>query len=448
MTRRLFQFSKPDDIKLHDIYGVSWDKTESTTLTRTDAAVGMVANVGIDGAAVVNDFDTALPWALMTQVTDDLGNVFTLLPKIYIQKIDTVDSLTKRLSMSRFPGSYLPWCFWDFIHGRELPYALFGSFEGSLSDDGTRLESKSGRYPLINKNIVQMRDLARANGQGYQQRDIHFDDVLSTLLFTEFATLNLQSVMQGYTTGQFTATHLAVLTESGVNRVVLPNAQAELYRVGQSISVGTTQGGSQVFYGRSIVSIDVVDASNKSLTFDGAAVNIAAGNLVYNSGYKTGFSSGIAASSGSIIANDGKYPCSYRGIESPWGDVFEWVDGVNINKWQGWVCRDASQYASNLFASPYEQLGYVNGAADGYASAMGYDPALPFASLPTSVEGGAYTKYYSDYYYQTTGQRVARVGGHWVGGRHAGPSYWNLDDTSSYAYVDIGARLARKAVSS
>ncbi|MBN2840812.1 MAG: hypothetical protein JXP37_07665, partial [Coriobacteriia bacterium] len=42
------------------IYGVTWNPTESTpTLTRTDAAVGMTAAVGGDGAVVANSFDTA-----------------------------------------------------------------------------------------------------------------------------------------------------------------------------------------------------------------------------------------------------------------------------------------------------------------------------------------------------------------------------------------------------
>lgn len=38
------------------IYGVSWDKGENPTLTRTDDAVGMVANIGIDDEIVTNRF--------------------------------------------------------------------------------------------------------------------------------------------------------------------------------------------------------------------------------------------------------------------------------------------------------------------------------------------------------------------------------------------------------
>jgi hypothetical protein len=435
-----------DPAASHAIYGASWNKGESPALTRINSAVGMVAGVGVDGTVTRNDFDTAPIFGEFTQVTDALGNVFIRIPKFYVRKTDGAAYKTWQVSRWKHPGFYLPWCFWDFANSQEIDYVDIGKYKASLAA-GDKLASVAGVYPLINKNIVEFRGYAQANGQGYQQMDIHAHDALLTLMYIEFATLDLQSVMQGYTAGQYITTHLAILTENGVNRVVLPNAQADLYRVGQSISVGTSQGGNQVFYGRTITAIEVVDAANKALVFDGAAVNIAAGNMVYNSGYKTGFSSGIAASSGSIVANDGKYPCSYRGIESPWGDIFDWVDGVNINEHQAWVAKNAADYASNLFASPYEQLAYVNGAADGHASAMGYDSALPFASLPVSVVGGASTKYYSDYYYQSTGQRVARVGGSWSGGASAGPSFWTLYDASSSASVIIGGRLVRKAVS-
>ena len=135
----------------------------------------------------------------------------------------------------------------------------------------------------------------------------------------------------------------------------------------------------------------------------------------------------------------------FRGIESPYGDIWQWVDGLNINEFQGWVCRDAEQYASNLFASPYEQLGYVNANANGYVSQMGYDADRPYAELPVEVLDEN-DKYYSDYYYQNSGQRVAPWGGSWTNGVNAGPSCWNLNITSSGAYVSIGGRLLRKAL--
>jgi hypothetical protein len=122
------------------------------------------------------------------------------------------------------------------------------------------------------------------------------------------------------------------------------------------------------------------------------------------------------------------------------------VDGVNINENQAWVCKDADDYASNLFASPYEELSYTNLNANGYAVEMGLDADLPFAEFPISVTGGENSKYYCDYYYQYTGQRVAQVGGSWNYGSSAGLSFWALTNSSSSSNVLIGARLLKKAL--
>ena len=163
-----------------------------------------------------------------------------------------------------------------------------------------------------------------------------------------------------------------------------------------------------------------------------------------NSGAVSGFSSQIAASSGSIGDNtSGKYPCVYRGIESPYGDLWQFVDGVNINDHQAWVCKNADQYASNLFTAPYEQLSYVNTNLAGYLKAMGYDPALPFAEFPVEVGAGAHT-YYSDFYYRSAGQRIALLGGRWSNSLTAGPSHWYLGYSSAGARVNIGGRLVKK----
>jgi hypothetical protein len=134
----------------------------------------------------------------------------------------------------------------------------------------------------------------------------------------------------------------------------------------------------------------------------------------------------------------------YRGIESPYGDIYQFVDGVNFNDLQAWVCKNAEQYTSNVFAAPYEQLGYANSSDNGYAVEMGYDTDHPYAEFPIISTGGGSTTYYSDYYYQNTGQRIARVGGYWGAGASAGLSLWYLGSTSSDTYVAIGGRLLRK----
>ena len=83
---------------------------------------------------------------------------------------------------------------------------------------------------------------------------------------------------------------------------------------------------------------------------------------------------------------------------------------------------------------------------NGYVSQMGFDPSNPEFQLPTSITGGAYNKYYADYYYQATGQRIARLGGGWRSGAGAGLSFWYLGNTSGSSDVDVGGRLVKKAL--
>jgi hypothetical protein len=433
-----------DAIDPFSIYGFHWDKT-TNAFTRTLSSLGRTVNLGVDDELVLNEFDRTelFNWQ---KVVDDYGNHFTRIPTLYFKKTITETEETIEVSRRYFAGAYLPWCFWDFTNGVVLPYVDIGCHLGSLSDDTTKLESKPNKYPLINKNIVQMRNLAKANGTGYQQLDIHTVDFLQTLFTIEQATLDSQSKVMGYVNGRYTDTDLAVVTESDTNRVILPNATAELYEVGQSISIGTTRGGNEIFYGRTILSITEDGVDNKALTFSGEPVTITAGNMVYNTGYKTGFSSGIASSVGSVKSNSsGKHPFVWHGIESLYGDVFQFVDGVNINNNQAWVCRDASNYKSNLFAYPYEQLDYTNATSSNYVIALGYDPNHPYAQFPITV-GAVGDSQYKDYYYQATGQSIARVGGRWCDGSPAGLFYWRLHNSSSDTHVSIGGRLLKKAL--
>lgn len=428
------------------IYGAKWAHgAYDPALIRTDDAGGMVAAAGVGMTPVTNDFDNAEIYRDITEVTDSLGNVFVRIPKFWIRKTDGVDFKTWQISARPFEGAYLPWCFWDFATSKPLPYIFVGKYNATLSGDN-KLESKPGLPPLVSRNIVQFRGYAQANGGTYQQLDIHVMDVIQTLFYVEFATLHSQSVMAGFTSGRYTATDLATVAESSTNRIIVANATAALYEVGQTISVGTSQGGNQIFYGRTITAKTAYDAENTAIEFDGAPVNIAVGNMLYNTGWISGFSSGIAASSGSLVSNStGKSPCKYRGIENPWGSIWQFVDGVNVNEYQAWVCKNAASYASNLFADPYEQLSYVNHNADGYITAMGFDPDRPFAALPVAIGGGAGT-YYADCYYRAAGQRIALVGGRWNDASVAGVSALDLSGKSGGATVVIGGRLLAKTL--
>jgi len=434
------------------IMGAYWDKSSDPKMTRTDASIGLEARIGKDGELVRNDFDYMPIYCDMGEVVDDYGNVFIKIPKFYIQRFEGKDFKIVRISKHNYPGFYLPWCFRDFENNRELDYVLIGKYKANLSDDRERLESKPDRHPLVGRTILQFRSLARANNdeanglKGYQLFDIHAWDIINALFTVEFATLDSQSVALGFTTGQLNNNHKAVVSETQTNRIIIASSHANEYRVGQSIGIG--YGASDDFLSggpRLITHIAPYDDENTAIYFDGEPIDIEEGDIIANRGWINGFSRNIASSSGYIVENDGKYPFSYRGIESLWGDIWQFVDGVNINDHQAWVAKNAEDYTSNVFAAPYEKLSYINHDENGYVKEMGYDPNHPYAQFPVEVGGGPST-YYADYYYQNTGQCIARVGGSWDFGSAAGLSYWHLRDSSSYASVTAGGRLLKKSL--
>jgi len=352
------------------VYGVSWTKVSSPILARTDDAVGLQAFPGLDAEAPANGFDTAEIYKDIEEVTDDYGNIFMRIPKFYIKKTDGTVFKTIQISTGSFSsGGYLPYCFWDFSGSTVLPYIDVGKYNGY--NNGGNLESKTGKTPTVSQTLTTFRGYATANNSGsslgYQQLDLHTIDVLQCLFYVEFATLNSQSVVAGYT--------------GGGNTSARPTGDCD--------AVVATTGGV------------------------------------------TSLTSGSA----SFI---------YRGIEHLWGNLWQFVDGVNIDDNQAYVCLNPANYVVDSFSGNYNVLSYTNGNANQYITAMGYDSSYPFAQLPTVASGGGTTTYYSDYYYQASGSRIAVFGGLWASAASAGVSYWYLNNVSSIAATSLGSRLLKK----
>lgn len=432
------------------IYGVAWNNESLSKLVRFGQSEHFVANPCLDTTPAQNDFETADIFKDITEVTDSLGNVFVRIPKFYIKKAVGPSTRIWAISKKKWDDTwYLPKCFYDFINSVELPYVDIGKYPASLGANN-KLESKAGVYPLVSTHIVNFRTYANNNNVdgllGYQQLDIHAYDMLQVLFYVMFATLNSQNIMAGWTGGNYVATDTATAETVSGNTIQVTNAVGAKYAIGQPISLGSSLGSTSIFYGRDItnIQVDTPEAGTTTITFDGDPVNIAIGSVLFNSGWKNGWSSGLAQKTGSIGSNTtAKFPMAFLGIENLYGNIWQFVDGININERQSWVCDNAAEYVSNVFAAPYKQVGYVNGSADGYAVSMGHDPDNPMVSLPVSV-GGATSTFYGDYYYQTTGQRIAHVGGVWNYGAYAGLTYWDLSDTSSIANVNLGGRLLKK----
>ena len=142
------------------------------------------------------------------------------------------------------------------------------------------------------------------------------------------------------------------------------------------------------------------------------------------------------------LNNDEKHSVIYRGIEDIFGNVWQFVDGINIKDKQAYICYDQSKYESDKFDGCYKPLGYMNATSDGWTSKLGYDSNHAIIALPTAVDGSNST-YISGYYWRNTEERIALVGGHWDDNIVAGLWSWNVSGTSSLLLTYVGGRLIK-----
>ena len=133
---------------------------------------------------------------------------------------------------------------------------------------------------------------------------------------------------------------------------------------------------------------------------------------------KSGGCDKLGMKSGSAAGNDTS-SVIYRGVEDIFGNVWQFVDGININNYQA----------------------YVNNSTSGsYVTGLGYDPKHPLVALATDV-GGSSSTYTTDYYWCANEKRIARVGGRWYESSQCGWFDFAFLSLSSDAGDQIGARL-------
>ena len=136
--------------------------------------------------------------------------------------------------------------------------------------------------------------------------------------------------------------------------------------------------------------------------------------------------------------NDKKHAVIYRGVENIFGNIYQWLDGINIGTGpKSWICNDRSQYASDKTTSPYVQVSYTE-ASGNYIKTMGYDSNYPAIQRATAVQSSS-SSYCPDYFSSVAGYSVY-VGGYYSNGLHCGLWFANFN-TSSTAGTYVGGRL-------
>ena len=158
----------------------------------------------------------------------------------------------------------------------------------------------------------------------------------------------------------------------------------------------------------------------------------------HSSSIASGGTDSMTYHTGRASGSDGSTAVQYRHIENPWGNVFEWIDGINFSDSTVYVCTDISKYADNT-STNYTNIG-TKAQSEGYISATGYSSTSPWSFYPTSTSGSE-TTYIPDYAYFNSGWRVLYVSGRWLFGAYAGLFCFGADYDSSNSNPYTGARL-------
>lgn len=144
--------------------------------------------------------------------------------------------------------------------------------------------------------------------------------------------------------------------------------------------------------------------------------------------------------------DDGKCSVTYRGEENLWGNIWTWLDGINVYNTNSEHTIAVKEYGTMKDDTLKEADGYTPLEFDainttGYISAFGVDDTFGEIFIPTE-HNGTTTLPVGDYFWnQNTGFRVAILGGIWYYGASCGAWSLGLNDASSTRYRSIGGRL-------
>ena len=158
---------------------------------------------------------------------------------------------------------------------------------------------------------------------------------------------------------------------------------------------------------------------------------------------QTGGADGMTYHTGAAAGKSGQAPIAYRGVENPWGNVWEFVDGINISAKDGrpYICTTPADFADDT-ADGYKRAAFTCPKDWGNQKEYGVDADIPWLLLPKSVSDDGAGDYFwgpDDFYSQ--GWRLVLVGGSWAYASDAGLFAWAADNDSSRASADVGSRL-------
>ena len=162
----------------------------------------------------------------------------------------------------------------------------------------------------------------------------------------------------------------------------------------------------------------------------------------------TGGSTSLGNSSGAVTNSNSIQIVSYRGEENPYGNIWKFVDGINVmanGKHDVYIADH--DFNDKQSAGSYTDVGFTLAKTSGYVSAFGYSQEFDWLFLTSETTGNSSVPV-GDYFWQNYtatddgGWRTVLLGVYWVYGSYAGGFSWNV----SFSPVGRGRGLSGRLV--
>lgn len=163
----------------------------------------------------------------------------------------------------------------------------------------------------------------------------------------------------------------------------------------------------------------------------------------------TGATVNLGNASGVADTAGGYQQVTYRGEEGLWGNIWDWMDGLNIQNPSVFTAESGGygavyvadhDFADNTGAAPYEDTGIRMPYCNSYISAFGYNEKFDYLFIPVECTGNSFAPVGDVGYNTAPGWLVARSGARWTGGLDAGVFYLTLYISSGYRSRSVSGR--------
>lgn len=408
------------DLEERYAYGVEWDTASSSPdgvrvgnmqlhrelPIQSKMRMCEVDRLGAVTAASVSGMVQRLDGSIMTEIPEHWYKLYTngtkfrmMLSEIPLPGYNHIDKFyisTYEACISRSEGKLWSENLYAYSDGNSSLNNLRGG-DNTSDWDGTYRSLL--KRPVTNLTRDQFRQAARKRGSGWEMYTYGAHKTLFWLFAVEYATLNSQKPF---------------------------NAQKDANGFSQG---GLGEGASQM--------TDWINFNNANPLIPCGYTNEFGNGSGEKAYVVTNASGGTHAT---LMAN------RYRGIENPFGHIWKYTDGANIQVTTGdaglsilWTTDDPSNFSDTSYTG-YNKKGNIC-RTNGYAKKMllGEDGDI----VATEI-GGSSSTYWCDYYYTYTSAnriQVLLIGGSADIGQNSGLAYINTHGASSAAAKYFGSRL-------